>query len=205
MKSTLRRGAVSLFDLLFMAAFLATVGTLIVAATLAMRRQGPRAWKILRGLAFCAAAYLLTGIVVSYLKPQRILAVGEPWCFDDWCLGVEKVSRTPAISTVSYRVDLRIFSRARRVSQRAKGAWVYLIDDRGRRYSPDPDPSVAPLDVLLRPGESVTTTRVFRVPPGIHTLGLITGHGGPYCGPMNILIIGGAGCLLGKPRMIGIP
>lgn len=193
------------FDLLFIAAFLVTVGTLIVAATFTIRRQGARALKILRVFAFCAAAYLLTGIVVSYLRPQRIIALGEPWCSDDWCLSVEKVSRTPAISTVSYRVDLRIFSRARRVSQRAKGAWVNVIDDRGRHYSPDPDPSVAPLDVLLRPGESVSTMRVFRVPSDTHNLGLITGHGGPYCGSMNILIIGGAGCLFGKPAMIRIP
>lgn len=195
----------SLLDLLFIAAFLATVGTLIVAATFAIRRQGARALRILRVLAFCAAAYLLTGIAVSVLKPQRIIAVGQPWCFDDWCLTVENVSRRPALSTVSYQVELRIFSRARRVSQRAKGAWVYLLDDRGRRYSPDPDPSAVPLDVLLRPGESVTTARVFRVPAGIHDLGFITGHGGPPCGPMNILIIGGAGCLFRTPAMIRIP
>lgn len=194
----------SLFDLLFIAAFLATVGTLMVASTFAIRRQGARALRILGVLAVCGAGYLLAGMVVSFLKPQRIIAVGEPWCFDDWCLSVQNVSRAPALSSVSYQVELRIFSRARRVSQRAKGAWVYLLDDRGRRYSPDPDPSAVPLNVLLRPGESVTTSRVFRVPEGIHHLGLITGHGGPYCGPMNILIIGGARCLFGKPTMIKI-
>lgn len=195
----------TLFDLLFIAAFLATVGTLIVAATFAIGHQGARALRILRVYAFCAAAYLLTGMAVSFSKPQRIIPVGEPWCFDDWCLSVENVSRTPSPSTVSYAIGLRIFSRARRVSQRAKGAWVYLIDDRGRRYFPDPDPSAVPLDVLLRPGESVTTSRVFRVPADVHDLGLITGHAGRYCGPLHILIIGAAGCLFRKPTMIKIP
>ena len=190
------------FDLLFVAAFLASIGTLVVAATFAVRRQGARALSILRLYALGAAAYLLTGVVVSFLKPQRVMDIGEPWCFDDWCLTVENVARTPSTSTMSYDVGLRISSRARRVSQRAKGAWVYLIDQHGRRYSPDP--SAVPLDVLLQPGESVTTSRVFHVPVGVRDLGLITGHGGPYCGPMNILIIGGATCLFRKPAMIRI-
>jgi len=101
-------------------------------------------------------------------------------------------------------VGLRISSRARRVTQRASGAWLYLIDDRGHLYSPDPDPSAVPLDVLLQPGESVTTSRVFEIPSGVRRLGLVTGHGGPYCGTMDILIIGASGCLFKKPSMIRI-
>src|SRR5262249_23046755 len=48
------------------------------------------------------------------------------------------------------RVDLRISSRARRVTQRANGAWLFLFDASGHRYAPQPDPSAVPLDV--RPG-----------------------------------------------------
>jgi len=132
------------------------------------------------------------------------MSIGDPWCFDDWCLTVVSVDRTPGPSQVSYNVELRISSRARRVAQRANGAWIYLIDEQGRRYSPDPAPSAVPLDVLLQPGESATTLRVFRVPPDARELGLITGHGGPFCGPMDLLIIGSGGCLFGKPTMIRI-
>lgn len=146
----------------------------------------------------------MVGVAVAFLKPQRVIRTGDPWCFDDWCLTVENVSRTPGQLEISYRVGLRIFSRARRVAQRANGAWVYLIDGRGRRYSPDPDPSAVPLDVLLQPQESVTTSRIFRVPDNVHELGLITGHGGPYCGPGALLIIGESGCLFRKPTMIRI-
>jgi hypothetical protein len=117
---------------------------------------------------------------------------------------VESVVRTPTLPQPSYNVQLRISSRAGRVAQRAAGAWVYLIDGQGHRYSPEPDPSSVPLDVLLQPQESVTTSRIFRVPADVHDLGLITGHGGPYCGPMDILIIGEGGCLFGKPTMIRI-
>ena len=101
---------------------------------------------------------------------------------------MENVSLTPAPPHVSCHVSLRIFSQARRVSQRAKGAWIYVIDARGNRYAPEPDPSAAPLDVLLRPGESITTSRVFKVPADSGALGLIAGHGGPGCFPGCFII-----------------
>jgi len=194
----------TVFDLLFVLASLLSVVTMAVAAVFAVRGRLARALKILRLYCFCAAAYLAIGAAVAFLKPQRVMNIGDPWCFDDWCLTVEKVDRTAGRSQVSYNVALRISSRARRVTQRANGAWVYLIDDQGRRHSPDPAPSAVPLDALLHPLESATTLRVFHVPPDAHEFGLITGHGGPYCGPMDLLIIGSGGCLFRKPTMIRI-
>jgi hypothetical protein len=118
------------------------------------------------------------------------------------CLSAEKVSRTSNPPNVVYRVDLRIVSRARRVAQRAKGAWIYLIDDQGRRYTPEPDSSAVPLDVLLQPDKSVTTPRTFRVPAGVQRLGLITGHGRAYRGAMAFLVMGQSGGLFKKPAII---
>ncbi len=194
----------SILDLLFVLGFLVTVVTLIVAGVAALRGRGRTGLRILGVLGTCIAAYLATGLLVSLLAPRRVIAAGDPWCFDDWCLAVEHVRRTPGASDVTYAFDLRVFSRARRVSQRAQGAWIYLIDQHGHRYAPDADASAAPLDVLLRPNESVTTTRVFHVPPGVRALGLVTGHGGPYCGVMDVLVIGASGCVFRKPTMIRI-
>jgi len=42
------------------------------------------------------------------------------------------------------------------------------------------------------------------VPADVRTLGLVTGHPGPYCGPFNVLIIGQAVCLFGRPDTIAI-
>jgi hypothetical protein len=58
--------------------------------------------------------------------------------------------------------------------------------------------------VLLGPGETRATTRHFVLPAGVRPVGLITGHGGSYCGAMDILVIGQAGCLFGRPTMIGL-
>jgi hypothetical protein len=193
---------VTIFDLLFLACALATLVAFITASAAAIRGRWSRSGSILKRWGIAAAAYLALALIVGAASPQRVLSVGDPWCFDDWCLSVEAVSRTPAASDIAYTVSLTIFSRARRVSQRAKGAWIYLIDSRGRRYEPVPEPDATPLDMLLRPGEAVNTSRQFRIPTDASGLGLITGHGGPYCSWP--LIIGESGCVFNKPTMVRI-
>jgi hypothetical protein len=68
------------------------------------------------------------------LRPQRIRATFEPWCFDDWCLQVQKVDSAPAGAKIAYAIKLRVYSTARRATQRANGAWIYLLDERHRLY-----------------------------------------------------------------------
>jgi len=165
------------FDLFFLLLVVVSLGTLATALVAGCRRQRNRALQILRNLGAGALAYLTVVALVGITAPQRVLRVGQPWCFDDWCLSVESVRRTPAPPRVRYQVSLRVFSRARRVSQSAKGAWVYLIDAQGHRYPPEPDGSAVPLDVRLAPGESVRTSRSFCMPAGATPVGLITGHG----------------------------
>ena len=195
---------VTIFDVLFLGSALAAVATLGVALVTALRGRWVHAGAILKRLGAAAAAYEALVLIVAAASPQRVLQVGEPWCFDDWCLTVEQVAKTPAPPQVAYTVSLRISSRARRVTQRAKGAWIYLIDRQGRRYEPEPDASAVPLDVLLQPGEAVTTPRVFKVPADTGELGLITGHSGPYCMFPGPLIIGSGGCVFHKPEMVRI-
>jgi hypothetical protein len=195
---------VTIFDFLFIAVVFASLATLLTAAIAAIRGHRAHALAILRKFAVCAIAYLSIVVVVALFSPQRVLNIGEPWCFDDWCLSVENVSRTPVPPLVSYNVSLRIFSQARRVSQRAKGAWICVIDQRGNRYAPEPDPSAVPLDVLLQPGESVTTSRLFKLPADAAGLGLITSHGGPACFP-GCFIIGDSASLFHKRTFVRLP
>ncbi len=194
----------SALDLLFIFAVIVSAVTLVIAAAFVITGQLTRALGILRIYGICAAAYLAISIGVAFVIPQRIISVGDPWCFDDWCLTVERVNHREAASQVSYDVELRIVSRARRITQRAKSAWICLIDNQGHRYYPDPISSAVPLDAPLEPLQYFTTSCVFHVPLGSHALGLVTGHGGPYCGPMDILVIGSGGCLFHNPTMVRI-
>src|SRR5690242_7027478 len=120
-----------LADLVFIAVTLAALVTLGAAAMALAGRRWGRALLILRRLGLCAVAYLATVAVAGRLAPQRVLAVGEPWCFDDWCLTVEQVARTPAPPANAWTVSLRLSSQARRISQRAKNAWIFLVDRNG--------------------------------------------------------------------------
>jgi len=77
-------------------------------------------------------------VIVAFISPRKVFRVGEPECSDDWCITVAAAQRTEASSSVTWRVTLRISSRAQRVSQRELGAVVYLTDDRNRRLTPRP-------------------------------------------------------------------
>ena len=195
----------TVFDLFSWASVLTSAILLVTAAISALRGCGGKALRILRIYGVFVVVYLAISLTVAFLRPPRILSTVDPWCMDDWCLQIEHVDSAPIGSKVSYNIKLRIYSTARRVSQRANGAWIYLIDEKGRRYLPDPDPSATPLTVELGPLQSVNTSRVFEVPDGVRRLGLITGHGGPDCNLMNFLVIGEGGCLFNKPTMIRIP
>lgn len=190
----------TVFDLVFLAAFIVSVLTLVAAAYAAVRGHVPRAFAILRVWLVCAGVYLGISLAVAFFAPQRVIATGEPWCFDDWCLTVENGQRTDG----TYTVNMLISSRAKRVTQRANGAWIYLRDENDIHYEPAPDPAEGPLDVLLKPGESVAAKREFKVPTNVHQLGLVTGHGSEPCS-WGILIIGQAGCLFHKQAMIRLP
>lgn len=176
------------FDLLFIVLFLAAVSTLMVAAWLALRGQFGRARRILLRLLGGAAAYMGVVIAVSLILPRRVVMVGDPQCFDDWCVSIAGFKRAPEGARVAYTVDLRLFSRARRVSQREKNLAVYLTDDRGRRYDPVDDKSAAPFNVLLQPEESVVVSRSFLVPADAAGVGVVITHEGGF--PIGWFIIG---------------
>lgn len=164
----------AVFDLLFIALFLAAIGTLIVAIISVIGGRRARALAILRTHAFCIGAYLGIVYIATALSKQVALRVGDPQCSDDWCIAVERVKRTPKKAVTLYDVTLRIFSRARRVAQRETVARdVYLVDANWRRYDPILTGSEVPLNTLLQPGESVTTGRSFELPADDHDIGLM--------------------------------
>jgi hypothetical protein len=179
----------TLFDLLFIAALLAAMGALIIAIVSAFRGRGARARAILRRLAFCTAVYIGLVYMVTALSKSAVLSVGDPECSDDWCIAVESVKRTPKNSVAVYDVTLRIFSRARRVAQRELAAKdVYLTDAGWRRYDPVLTGSEIPLNTLLQPGESVTTTRTFELPRDVRDISLMVDRSQPLILPICLII-----------------
>jgi len=121
------------------------------------------------------AVYVLGVLVVSILTPQTIVNIGDSYCMDIWCIGIEKVNAMPRGEDIVYKVDVRIFSDANSVQISAKGAAVYVLDDRGRRFELLDDPSVIPFDTPLAPKQSIHTTLSFAVPADARKLFLPCG------------------------------
>jgi hypothetical protein len=192
----------SIFDLIFILCFLASVVTFIAGVIMMIRGRWQTLVRILGLYGMCAASYFAVDMAIAYLRPQRVIAIATPWCFDEWCLAVTKATHSAGGDAQTYNIDLELSSQTRGRAQRANGAWVYLIDDVGRRYAPESNSSDVPLDTLLQPGESIQVSRRFTVPANVREVGLVTGHGGPYCGAMSVLIVGSAGCVFNKPTMI---
>jgi hypothetical protein len=189
----------TIFDLLFIVVFFSGVAVLVLVSLSALRGRRRQAVALLRRLGIFAGIYLATVILVSFVSPQRVLRIGDDQCWDDWCLTVTNVQRTPTENAIRYIVTIRISSRARRVAQRGRGTHVYLMDDRGRRYDPVPDPDAVPFDILLQPQEAMITTRVFELPADAHDPVFVGTHGEGFPG---WFIIGDSGSLFHKKTVV---
>jgi hypothetical protein len=194
----------TIFDLLFIIVILASVAIVTAVAANVLRDRLRQAVKLLAVYGFCLAFYLGVVLIVSLASPQRVLGFGENRCFDDWCIAVDDIARSESSTRVVYTVTLRVSSRAQRVPQRENGVVVYLRDEKGRRFDSAADPSAAPFNVLLQPGQSVTTTRIFKVSDASSQLALVLGREGLSNLP-GIFIIGDDSSLFHKPTIVRPP
>jgi hypothetical protein len=190
----------SIFDLLFLVLFVATVVALGAAAVAATRGRSPSAVRILRGFALAAVAYFGVLCIVSLASAQPVARIGDERCSDDWCIAVTGAQRRFAASGVTYEVTFRISSRAGRVTQRELGVVAYLLDGRGRRYDAEVRALDVPFDVKLDPMQQVIALRAFVVPTGLADVGAVISHEGvpfPRC-----CIIGDEGSLFHKKTIV---
>lgn len=170
----------TVFDLVFIILFLATVIVLIWAVVAALRGHRARAKSLVLWLGGVLTIYLGVVVVASLASPARVLKLGDNQCFDDWCIAATEAHREAATQDSPLVVTLRLSSRARQRPQRELGVQVYIKDDRGRRYDPVPGLKDVPFDVLLQPQEAVTTTRVFRLPADAQHPALVVSHGSRF-------------------------
>jgi hypothetical protein len=158
------------------------LGVLIMGfASAALFESGKfrQAVKALLAAAALLAVYTLAVIAVSLSMPQRIVNRGDSYCVDIWCIGIVGVNPQPLGKEIVYKVGVRIFSDANRVTTRAKDVSLYLIDERGRRFPLVRDTSVVPIDVTLDPGQSINTTLTFVTKADARQLFLTADYAGP--------------------------
>ena len=206
----------TIFDGVLILAVLGGTCALFSLCYFLLRRQWTRARRVLLALGSFLALYAAVLLSISLLSPQRVLAMNQDRCFDDWCLSVERIVQQPTVGAATtsviahgtfYLVTVRVSSQARAITQRALDAQVYLLDARGQHYDPDPPGQQAldvtgqggqPLNSKLAPGGSFTRTVVFDLPKSSSHLALVVTHG---LFP-DVLVIGSEQSFLHKPTII---
>ena len=148
---------------LLLAVLLASGILLMTAFAFSLRGDEQRAWKIVKAWGLGVAVYAAVWLVAAMLPRTSVMKTALPYCDDDLCMTVLNVVRTPADNGFRENFDVRLISRANHGTRSAKGAEVYLSDDRNRKFRLA-DASPIPFEADVDPGKSVDTTLSFNVP-----------------------------------------
>jgi hypothetical protein len=149
--------------ILLLAVLLASGIILVTAGALSLRGDEQRAWKIVKAWGVGVAVYAAVWLVAAMLPRTSVMKTALPYCVDDLCMTVLNVARTPADGGFQEQFGVRLSSRANHGSRSAKGAEVYLTDDRNRKFRLV-DASPLPFEADVDPGKSVDTRLSFDVP-----------------------------------------
>jgi hypothetical protein len=161
--------------------------------------------RVRRGIAWIAGVwvvYLCVLVGVSLGQRQRVVAIGEPQCFDDMCFTVTGVDEMPGFLIRDgrhlVRVTIRVTNRGRK-AQREGSIWAYLVDAKGRVWEQSPGVNGVGLTARLVGGDSVASEPIFKVAPDATGLGLVLTHGRWQPG---VLVIGDSDSLFHKKTVV---
>ncbi len=109
-------------------------------------------------------SYVAVVMLVAALTPRTIVRVGDGYCWDTWCAGVEQVNAVAEGTNVRYTARVRLFSDANHVSAWRAKDFLSVVDDQGQRFHVFQDPGAVPLNVAFGPKDTVETSLNFIVP-----------------------------------------
>src|SRR5690242_5907292 len=103
----------------------ATVVICAVCVSFMFSRQIRNAVRTLFLAVGLAGTYVLGFIA---LTPQRTVMIGQSYCQDIWCIGLDRLATSPHGQGIEYKIAVHLFSDANRVQTSAKGYRIYLQD-----------------------------------------------------------------------------
>ena len=134
-----------------------------------------------RVLAGIAASYLGAVVLVSLLTPRTIVSVGDSYCWDLWCVGIQNVNTTPQGQNTLYRVEVSLFvdstTAQLEVTDQPK-QFFYVMDEQGRRFPILPNSSPV-ASFTVKPGETAKSSLTFVAPANARSLYLTGDVGAP--------------------------
>jgi hypothetical protein len=161
--------------------------------------------RVRRGIAWIVGVwvvYLCVLIGVSLGQRQRVVAMGEPQCFDEMCFTVTGVEEVPGFLIRDgrrlVRVSVRVVNRARKAQSEGL-IRAYLVDGQGRRWEESAGVNGVELTARVAGGGSVVSEPVFKVAGDATGLGLVFTHGRRQPG---VLVIGDSDSLLHERTVV---
>jgi hypothetical protein len=146
--------------------------------------------------------YLSLVIGVSLGQRQRLVAIGEPQCFDEMCFTVTGEEEVPGFLIKDgrrlVRVSVQVANRGRKAQSEGL-IWAYLVDSQGRRWEESPGVNGVGLTARVTGEDSVVSEPVFKVAGDATGLGLVFTHG--YWQP-GVLVIGDSDSLLHRRTVV---
>ena len=177
------------------------IGVIGITISLARRERRKAAY----GLAWIVGVwvvYLAVLLTVSLRQTQRVVALGQPQCFDEMCftvIGVSELEGLPAQDRRRLvRVSVRIANRGHK-PQSEELIQAYLIDHEGRLWGESPGLSGVRLTTRVPAGQSVLSEPVFAVSEDATGLKLVFTHGHRQPG---VLVIGDSDSLLHQRTVV---
>jgi hypothetical protein len=168
--------------------------------------RGERA-RVRRGVAWLAGVwvvYLCVLVGASLVQRQKVVAIGEPRCFDDMCFTVTGAEEVPGFLIRDgrrlVRVSVRVTNRGRKAQSEGLIS-AYLVDSLGRLWEESPGVNGVGLTVRVTGGESVVSEPVFKVAADAKGLGLVLTHGRWQPG---VLVIGDSDSWLHRRTVVGL-
>lgn len=132
--------------------------------------------RVVRGGWVCAgiaASYVTSVMLVSLLTPRTIVSMGDSYCWDLWCVGIQNVKAAPqgqnAIYTAEVSLSVDSDSAELVLKNQADQAkrFFTVVDDQGRRFL---ILSAGGADVTVKPGAPVKSSLTFLAPANARTL-----------------------------------
>jgi hypothetical protein len=160
-----------------------------------------------RGVMWLVGVWVVyVGVVigVSMVQEQKVVAMGEPQCFDEMCFTVTRVEEVPGFLIRDGRRLLRVSVQVKNKGRKAQSEGLirdYVVDAQGRRWEESPGVNGVRLTARVAGGSSVMSEPVFKVAADASGLGLVFTHGRWQPG---VLVIGDSDSLLHRKTVVDL-
>jgi hypothetical protein len=120
-----------------------------------------------------AASYVLGILLVSLLSRRTIVNVGDSYCWDLWCVGIQNVMPAPHGADILYtaEVSLSVDSTTAQLQLTDQPTqFFYVTDEQGRRFPILGYPPLTGANAIVKPGEPVKSSLTFVAPASARNL-----------------------------------